>query len=588
MTREQEKSKEKEEWFYSLAEDNPSPVCFIDTDWLVTFANASFCQFIGLERAHIVSFDFFSLFSKKQGEQIRFMFESLKPEAPICHCEPHVYGGTGIECWERWNLRASFDKSGTPTGYQVLGQDITLKEESSRIQHSITTVFNKAPMCFAYCEDLVIKRITHALCDMVGHSKNEILRHSVYFPDLFLCEKDRYLFEFDEDSGNAPTSFHEVSVKRKDGSIVDTLMFMIPVQLDAGHLGHFLFFQDISEQKEMERQHLRTDLVVQHSPVVLFQGDYVKGIPLNYVSENIDHFGYRAHDLVSGKTFLNALVHPEDLPRILELAKKDNESRIWEREYTYRFKAADGQYRWVNQKGRVIPEINGEPASLVGILMDVTKQKETERALYESHLLLHDHVTKLETAWEQTIGLLAAVTELRDPYTMGHQKKVAHLSGAIAKEMGLPEDLIQETVRAALVHDIGKIQIPNDYLTKPGRLNAKEFAIIQDHAQIGADLLGKIDLPWRIEAIVVQHHERLDGSGYPKGLEGEEIMLQARIIAVADVVEAMASHRPYRPALGLEKALDEISAKAGKLYDPQVVDACRCLFLERCYQWEVD
>lgn len=200
-----------------------------------------------------------------------------------------------------------------------------------------------------------------------------------------------------------------------------------------------------------------------------------------------------------------------------------------------------------------------------------------------SRCVVERELQGLETVWEQTIELLAGVTELRDPYTMGHQRRVAHLAGALARELGLGEEKVREVVRAGLVHDIGKIQIPAEFLSKPGKLGEKEFAIIREHPNTGGDLLKGIELPWPLSAIVLQHHERMDGSGYPRGLKGEDILPAARVIAVADVVEAMASHRPYRPALGIERALREVTTNAGRLYDADVVAACRRLFLERGY-----
>ncbi len=187
---------------------------------------------------------------------------------------------------------------------------------------------------------------------------------------------------------------------------------------------------------------------------------------------------------------------------------------------------------------------------------------------------------KLRTSLLDSVAGLAAIFEMRDPYTAGHQRRVAQLAIAIAKELQLPEEQVEGVHLAGVVHDVGKIRVPAEILSKPGRLNELEFGIIKEHAQNGYEILRTIDFPWPIAQIVLQHHERLDGSGYPQGLKGEQIMLQARIMAVADVVEAMWSHRPYRPALGLDAALEEIALNKGKLFDPAVVEACIKLFRE--------
>jgi HD-GYP domain-containing protein (c-di-GMP phosphodiesterase class II) len=181
---------------------------------------------------------------------------------------------------------------------------------------------------------------------------------------------------------------------------------------------------------------------------------------------------------------------------------------------------------------------------------------------------------RLERAMEDTVQAIASTLEMRDAYTAGHQRRVAVISQAIAKEMGLSDDRIHGLRLATIVHDLGKINIPAEILNRPGKLSAIEFAFIKTHPQVGYDILKPVEFPWPIADIVLQHHERLDGSGYPNGLKGDAILLEARILAVADVVESMTSHRPYRPALGLDVALAEIQEGSGKLYDPVVVEAC--------------
>ncbi len=181
---------------------------------------------------------------------------------------------------------------------------------------------------------------------------------------------------------------------------------------------------------------------------------------------------------------------------------------------------------------------------------------------------------KLEKSLEDTVRAVATTIEVRDPYTAGHQLRVSRLARAIALEMGLAEARIAGVQRGAEIHDIGKIQIPAEILNRPGKIGKLEMEMIRTHPQIGYDILRGIDFPWPIATMILQHHERMDGSGYPNQMKGEEILLEARIIAVADVVEAMTSHRPYRAALGIEAALDEIRRGSGTRYDPEVVAAC--------------
>jgi putative nucleotidyltransferase with HDIG domain len=187
-------------------------------------------------------------------------------------------------------------------------------------------------------------------------------------------------------------------------------------------------------------------------------------------------------------------------------------------------------------------------------------------------------VEEIRHGLEGTIEALARTTEMRDPYTSGHQQRVSQLACAIAAKMGLDEKTVDGVRVSGLVHDVGKVSIPAEILSKPGGLTPLEFSLVKEHVRVGFDVLKGVVFPWPVVETVLQHHERLDGSGYPCGLKGEAINLGARILAVADVVEAMASHRPYRPALGIDAALKEIRERQGKLYDSEAVEACNQLF----------
>jgi len=200
---------------------------------------------------------------------------------------------------------------------------------------------------------------------------------------------------------------------------------------------------------------------------------------------------------------------------------------------------------------------------------------------------LKESEKKLRTSLLDSITALAATVEMRDPYTAGHQRRVAQLAVAIAKDLQLPEEQIEGIHLASVVHDVGKIRVPAEILNKPGRLTALEFSLIKEHAQNGHEILKTINFPWPIAQIVLQHHERLDGSGYPQALKSDQILLEAKIIAVADVVESMISHRPYRPGFGLEAALDEIELNKGKFFDSAVVEVCIKLFREQGFNFSI-
>jgi PAS domain S-box-containing protein len=221
--------------------------------------------------------------------------------------------------------------------------------------------------------------------------------------------------------------------------------------------------------------------------------------------------------------------------------------------------------------------VRGDQGAVIAklvVIVDISERKKVERDLEQS-------MAKLGRALEGTIQAVARTVETRDPYTAGHQQRVAELAAAIGTEMGLSEERVKGLHMAGLIHDLGKVAVPSGILSKPGRITDIEFSLIKTHPRVGYDILKDIEFPWPIAQIALQHHERLDGSGYPSGLTDDEIILEARILAVADVVEAMASHRPYRAALGIEKALEEISKNRGRLYDETAVDACVNLFTEK-------
>lgn len=211
------------------------------------------------------------------------------------------------------------------------------------------------------------------------------------------------------------------------------------------------------------------------------------------------------------------------------------------------------------QNGEVEPYIQGT-------VRDISERKQSEERLHH--------------ALTGAIQAIAGIVEMRDPYTAGHERRVALLACAIAKEMGLDDYRIEGLQLAAEIHDLGKVQIPAEILVKPTRLSELEFKMIQTHPEAGYEILKDIDFPWPIAEMIRQHHEKLDGSGYPRGLKDDDILLEARILCVADIVESMASHRPYRPALGIDVALDEIQQLRGTKLDAKVVDTCIKLFKE--------
>ena len=319
---------------------------------------------------------------------------------------------------------------------------------------------------------------------------------------------------------------------------------------------------------------------------------------LTYISPQARRYGFKTGELVS-QNFLD-FVHPKDREEMLCGFQKtitDGSEFISQ----FRIKNKRGHVYWVEEYGKVERDKTGAVIGINGVLRDVTERKRVEEKLRKAHEglerkvqertaelrktneALQESYSELQRALEGTIHALAATVEKRDPYTAGHQQRVSNLACAIAREMNLSEETIKGIRLVGFIHDLGKIYVPAEILNKPGQLTDVESTLIRTHTKVGYDILNNIEFPWPIAQVIVQHHERIDGSGYPFGLSGDDILLEAKIIGVADAIEAIASHRPYRPALGLEKALEEVSEKKGILYAPDVVDACLMLFTDKGY-----
>jgi PAS domain S-box-containing protein len=283
-------------------------------------------------------------------------------------------------------------------------------------------------------------------------------------------------------------------------------------------------------------------------------------------------FGYDVSDDLTGVD-VASLMAPDDVAIAAER----------EQQFAGGAKRAEATLRGVKKDGGVV--LVGSTTSravyqgrevLIGLAQDVS-----ERHVAEAHI--QRYAAQLEYTFIQAVGLVTTLSEMRDPYTAGHEERVAELAVAIGTELGLSHEQLKGLRVSGFLHDVGKISVPTEILVKPTHLNEFEAALMRQHPQAGYDVLKEVDFPWPVALVALQHHERIDGSGYPQGLKGEEILLESRIVAVADVVESMESHRPYRPALGIDAALAEIERGAGTLYDERAATACLRLYREKGY-----
>jgi PAS domain S-box-containing protein/putative nucleotidyltransferase with HDIG domain len=366
-------------------------------------------------------------------------------------------------------------------------------------------------------------------------------------------EKVRFVFGV----GNKPVDYEECDVNQ--------------LQLIANELNKIIMHRS-DEKAIKESQKKYRDLVENaNEAICVAQNGFLKFSN----PKAIEMTGYSKDELTS-KPFIK-MIYPDDQKMVLEHYLKRLKGEKVPSIYSCRILDKEGKIIWL-EVNTVTISWEGSLATL-NFLSDITDRKRAEEDLQQS-------LKKLQKSLESTASSLASAVEIKDPYTAGHQQRVTELACAIATDIGLTNDQVEGVRITGSLHDIGKISVPSEILSKPGRLADIEFNLIKNHPQTGYELLKDIEFPWPVAQIVLQHHERMDGSGYPQGLKGEEILLEARILAVADVVEAMASHRPYRAALGIEAALVEISKNKGILYDHKVVDACIKLFTEKGFKFK--
>ena len=414
--------------------------------------------------------------------------------------------------------------------------------------------------------------VNRKFCEISGYARDEALRLSIrqitHPDDIARSIENRARML----GGDGSAYEREARLLRKDGGAIWAHITTSLVRGADGRPLHFLsVIHDISAQKRGEQalheSELRFRAMIEQSIsgtcIIDAEGRFV------YVNPRlVAILGHASADAITGRPVLE-FVAPEDHA----LVAKNMQARIAGEAQSarYHFQAIrnDGSRITLGAHGTI--GSYGGKRVVIATVQDVTELHRAEEEIERT-------VAKLRHAVQSTIQVVSTIGELRDAYTHGHERRVGELATAIATQLDLPADRVEGIRVAGFLHDVGKIAIPVEILSKPTRLSKHEFEFVKQHAQQGYDILKGVDFPWPVAQAAWQHHERLDGSGYPRALKGEAIILEARILAVADTVEAMSSHRPYRPGLGIDKALAEIERGRGTVYDAAVADACLTLF----------
>jgi PAS domain S-box-containing protein len=465
------------------------------------------------------------------------------------------------------------DADGKALGILGTSIDVTDRKRAEAKMHQalaeLELVFENAVTGIAFTKDRVIERVNRRFAEMFGYGKEELVGQSTEL--LHPAKEDYEKLGRDATPELVQGRVYQIDMqfRRKDGSLIWANLAGKAVTRGRESAEEIWVFEDITERKfaelRLERRETYFRALIENCNDVIMVIDAAGTV--KYESPGIDRvLGYTAAER-TGRSSLE-LVHPDDAANVRAGYQRILRGEAQHVAIEFRMRHRDGNWRTVEGIGSGGFDIGGEKVSVVN-LHDVTARRRGDRRLLKS--------------LEGAISAIAAAAELRDPYTAGHERRVADLAAAIGHEIGLPEERVRGVHLAGVVHDVGTIRVPAEILVKPSRLSELELAMMRLHCQAGHDVLKNVDFPWPIAQIVLQHHELLDGSGYPQGLKGEAILIEARILGVADVLEAMVSHRPYRPAVAIDAALAEIVMNRGTKFDPRVVDACLRLFREKGY-----
>ena len=577
MKRAQDELSKQFIFLQTLINTIPSPIFFKDTEGRYRGGNASFEFFVGRTMEDIVGKTEFEVVPGLLSEIYHETDISLMSEGGIRQYEGAFKPATGEKRDVLYKKATFLDTAGQMAGLVGVMIDITdrkrmeiaLKDSEKQFR---TLTENIPDVIARYDRELRYVYVNPAITLATGLSPDSFIgktNEELGMPKENVTlwhEQLRKVFasgnpaklEFDFESPRGWRSFYATLVPEFDekGLIASTLV----ISRDVTELQKVV--DDLRQAEEKYR------MIFENAREGIFRIS-PEGKILMANQALADNYGYDSpEDMMNSLKALNRQVylHPADRAKLMELIDAQDYVKAYEIQQ-YR---KDQSVLWTSISVNVVRDSHGKIFYYEGIQEDITERK----MAFE----------RMKRALDETVHAIATLVETRDPYTAGHQRRVADLAKGIALEMGFDDGQTEGVYTAGVIHDIGKVYVPAEILSKPTKLSAIEFSLIKTHAQAGYDILKDVEFPWPISRMVLEHHERIDGSGYPNGLRQEETIIESRILSVADVVESMASHRPYRPALGIESALEEIARNSGILYDPTVVDACLQLFNEKGYR----
>jgi PAS domain S-box-containing protein/putative nucleotidyltransferase with HDIG domain len=562
---------------YRILFENASEAIFVAQDGKVVFLNPTTAIVTGYSNKEFVSRPFVDFIHQDDRNMVmeRYVRRLNGEDIPRRYSFRILHKNGGFRWVELDTVLINW--KGRPATLNFL-TDITerkrVEETLQKSEERYRSLVENAHEAILVIQDGIIKFVNTRAIESFGYSVQEFLSIPVFelvHPEDRNVVIERYLQKINGDT--TPTR-HTYRSILKGGHIAWIEISSVLIDWE-GRPATLNLITDITERKQAEeklresqerllKEQKFTQLLLDTSPAFIVAIDF-DGKTLMMNRSLLDALEYTAEQ-IKGTDYLTNFVPEEDRMKLAkvfqEIIQKGNmtinENRIISR---------SGRIYLVEWHGRSVTREKGSSNIFVGVGLDITDRKNS--------------MDQLRKALGGTVQAIALVVESKDPYTAGHQRRVADISRAIATEMGLSPDRIEGIRMAGIIHDIGKVSVPAEILSMPRKLTDLEFSLIKTHAQSGYEILKDIEFPWPIARMVLEHHERMNGSGYPNGLTGDKLLPESRILAVADVVEAMATYRPYRAALGLSAALEEIAKNRGILYDPEAVDACLRLFREK-------
>lgn len=568
--------------YMNFIEEAPMGFCVTDLTGNIEFVNRYIEEVTGWTREELIGKNGLTVGFFNEETQ-RKLLERLAARLAGDHhrtMEIPVFSKDGRSLWA--DLKTTIlKKDGVPLHLQLTFTDITERRRTEEMLREseayYKTIFENSGTAIGIAdEDATILNGNSACEKFTGYTKAEIIGKKKWTELVAPADVERLLDSNRRrlaGESNLPTS-HEIKFITKSGAVKDTIL---NVAVITGMKKVAVSFLDVTERRRAEEALRQSEgryrQLVEDANDIIFRADvnghfsYINPVALRIT-------GYEEAEFI-GRHF-REFIRADQRDEVDTFYRRQFQKGIPNTYYEVAVNTKDGREIWFGQSVQLLRS-GGRISGMQAVARDITDRRQAQDRANQT-------LETLRNTLRGTIQAMSVAVSTRDPYTADHQKRVADLARAIAKEMKLDSHCIDGIRLASMIHDIGKISVPAEILSRPTKLTEIEFRMVEEHPQAGYDILKSIDFPWPIARMVLEHHERMDGSGYPNGLTGEHILMESRILALADVVEAICSHRPYRPALGVEVALQEIEINRGILYDRDVVDACSRLFREKGFE----